>query len=207
MCGSGELLASTFCRFADNGNHRFLGFDISENMLALAPDLLKNNSCFTLKKGDVNNINLASESVDIVLIRGGLHHVHTTLDTVLSEIYRVLKPGGAFIYFEPSDENIIIEFARQVLYKKHSFFVEDEEKGMKTKPLLAALKQAGFKQNKISPFGYLAYTTIGNTDVFPLFSRLKQMEIIKFLIGLDDVMEKVPVLSRMNLACLGVSSK
>ena len=45
-------------------------------------------------------IDLADNSVDLVVALGSLHHV-ATVEHVVSEMLRVLKPGGAFLVREP----------------------------------------------------------------------------------------------------------
>jgi len=206
MCGSGELLHDAL-NHLDNCVSAFYGVDISENMLLLAKQEVKEDPRGKLLKGDIRLLPLPDASVDLVLIRGGLHHVYQHLNQTLEQIYRVLKPGGAFVYFEPSDDNVLLALARKILYTKHSYFVQDEEKGMESKLLLSSLKHSGFTDNQIIPFGYAAYTFIGNTDVFPLMKNLTHRPTIRSLIALDKLWQKTPLLNQVNLAILGSSTK
>jgi ubiquinone/menaquinone biosynthesis C-methylase UbiE len=53
---------------------------------------------------DCRRIPIASRSIDVAIVQGGLHHLpqlHEDLPTTLREVARVLKPGGLFMAVEP----------------------------------------------------------------------------------------------------------
>jgi SAM-dependent methyltransferase len=54
--------------------------------------------------GDVEFLSLASESLDGVLLSGILHHLPDP-QACAREVWRVLKPGGVFIAFDPNRLN------------------------------------------------------------------------------------------------------
>lgn len=92
-------------RLAKGGDYaRVIGCDYSDSMLSEArrriesDDELKNGSGATkldLVRCDVGDIPMASESIS-ALHAGAAMHCWPDLDAALSEIYRVLKPGGRF---------------------------------------------------------------------------------------------------------------
>lgn len=53
--------------------------------------------------GDARHLPLATASVDITVVQGGLHHLFTTRDVelALAEMCRVLRPRGRLVIIEP----------------------------------------------------------------------------------------------------------
>ncbi|MGJ4789382.1 ubiquinone/menaquinone biosynthesis methyltransferase [Leptospira koniambonensis] len=76
-----------------------LSLDFSENMLEVAKTRLETSidqGRVKVEWGDATNLSqIKNESLDAVSIGFGLRNVNN-LDKALSEIYRVLKPGGVF---------------------------------------------------------------------------------------------------------------
>ena len=77
----------------------------------------------------VNSSVLASgfdrDQFDIVIIVGGLHHLHPYLAQGFEEIHRILKPGGFFCFMEPHTASIA-NFSRRVWYKLDPMFARNE---------------------------------------------------------------------------------
>lgn len=90
-------------RFAASGKYsRVLGCDYSDSMLLEAgrriraePDLLKKTTNIELIRLDVGRIPMKNNSVD-ALHAGAAMHCWPDLKAAVSEIYRVLKPGGRY---------------------------------------------------------------------------------------------------------------
>jgi SAM-dependent methyltransferase len=79
------------------------GVDISEEMITLAKrqeETLKQN--ITYSKGNATELDFANESKDLVLAMFLFNYLDTnqTIQT-FKEIYRVLKPGGHFVFAVP----------------------------------------------------------------------------------------------------------
>ncbi|MCB1178960.1 MAG: ubiquinone/menaquinone biosynthesis methyltransferase [Leptospiraceae bacterium] len=71
--------------------------DFSENMLSVARKRLESFSNSKVSQGDATNLNnFQSNSLDVITIGFGLRNVND-LEKAISEIHRVLKPGGVFI--------------------------------------------------------------------------------------------------------------
>jgi SAM-dependent methyltransferase len=54
--------------------------------------------------GDATSLRFPDSWADIVIVQGGLHHLPSlpeNLNKCLSEIRRILKPGGLFVFVEP----------------------------------------------------------------------------------------------------------
>lgn len=148
--------------------------------------------------GDVHRLPYQGASFDLVMIRGGLHHVAGTFEQALVEIARVMKPGGWLICVEPSDDNPLIQGARNLLHWLSNQF-EDEERGLHRDELRRALHATGFEQITFAPFGYVGYTLIGNTDVLPILRHLKSERIINALITIDKASPHLPLWKHLAL--------
>ena len=74
------------------------GVDLSENLLT------QYSGPARLYVGDCRRMALANSSRDVICVQGGLHHLPRLLDDLretVSEVQRVLKPGGRFVVVEP----------------------------------------------------------------------------------------------------------
>ncbi|XP_047363850.1 2-methoxy-6-polyprenyl-1,4-benzoquinol methylase, mitochondrial [Vespa velutina] len=100
--------------------------DINEHMLDVgkirAEKLgytVENNFNIEWKKEDAENLSFPDESFTVYTIAFGIRNV-THIDKVLSEAYRVLKPGGRFLCLEFTHlENDFLQW----LYERYSFQV------------------------------------------------------------------------------------
>jgi len=72
------------------------GVDLSPRLVKLA-----RRRCFV---GDCRALAIGDASHDVAIVQGGLHHLPllpTDLERTLTEVTRVLKPGGLFLVVEP----------------------------------------------------------------------------------------------------------
>jgi demethylmenaquinone methyltransferase/2-methoxy-6-polyprenyl-1,4-benzoquinol methylase len=79
-----------------------VGIDIAENMLQIGREKIakkKLDKIITLQKGDSEKINFADNTFDAVIVSFGVRNFQH-LELGLSEIYRVLKPGGNIMVLE-----------------------------------------------------------------------------------------------------------
>jgi demethylmenaquinone methyltransferase/2-methoxy-6-polyprenyl-1,4-benzoquinol methylase len=78
------------------------GIDISENMLAIGREKVQKagyQNVITLETGDSETINYPDATFDAVTVAFGVRNFEN-LEKGLSEIYRVLKPGGRAVILE-----------------------------------------------------------------------------------------------------------
>ncbi|PIQ22116.1 MAG: bifunctional demethylmenaquinone methyltransferase/2-methoxy-6-polyprenyl-1,4-benzoquinol methylase UbiE [Cytophagales bacterium CG18_big_fil_WC_8_21_14_2_50_42_9] len=81
---------------------KIIGVDISEGMLAVGQEKLKRKNLtdkIELQVGDSENLNFPDNSFDAVTAAFGVRNFEN-LHQGLSEIYRVLKPGGRVVILE-----------------------------------------------------------------------------------------------------------
>ena len=95
-CGKGfnsKFLASR------NPKSNFQGIDITVRHLAYAKEKAKELKNLSVKIGDFHKLEFEENAFDIVFELESVCHSDSP-ETVLKEVYRVLKPGGKFILFE-----------------------------------------------------------------------------------------------------------
>lgn len=95
-CGRGNGLKA----LASLGFTSLNGVDLSETLLQVY------DGPASLYVGDCRDLKLPDRSIDIAIVQGGLHHLPDLprdLKMTLSEVRRVLSPGGRFVVVEPWD--------------------------------------------------------------------------------------------------------
>lgn len=199
MCGAGLFLKLPLERF-----NQVYACDLSEDMLNyVLPEDRERLAYFG--KQDVRKLDFEDNFFDIILIRGGLHHVSNYLDMVVPELYRVLKPGGQFIFSDPINESLPVRLVRTFLYTKTTTFEPDEERGLTVKEVRGLCDKAGFVDFEWEFVGHLAYIMIGNTDFFRWFAGIRNPRLIEALIQFDEVSRKIPLWNRLcwigNFSC------
>jgi len=83
---------------------KIVGLDISDGMLSVGRkkvDKLKLNNRIEMVLADSEKIPFENETFDAITVAFGVRNFEN-LETGLSEIYRVLKPGGLFVVLETS---------------------------------------------------------------------------------------------------------
>jgi ubiquinone/menaquinone biosynthesis C-methylase UbiE len=95
--------------------NRINAIDCSVDMIRIATDYCKKNSLTNIfpSVGSSEAIPFYDESFDIVIELDTLHHIND-FNKTLSEIHRILKPGGHFFLFEPNIYNPLTFFAHLI---------------------------------------------------------------------------------------------
>ncbi|MDB5085444.1 MAG: Transcriptional regulator [Bacilli bacterium] len=91
-CGSGAWLFPLATILSENGGS-VVGIDLSEGMLSDIRAEANKHPNVELCIGDVQNLQFADESFDLVMANFMLYHV-PDINRALEELKRVLKPGG-----------------------------------------------------------------------------------------------------------------
>ncbi|UBF28453.1 class I SAM-dependent methyltransferase [Kovacikia minuta CCNUW1] len=95
-CGSG-----VFTKLLQDFGFVASGLDLSEGLIDLAGRLYPGIKFIV---GDIEQLPLESESLDAILLSGIIHHLPDP-SKCAHEVYRVLKPGGSFVAFDPNRRN------------------------------------------------------------------------------------------------------
>lgn len=135
--GAGEGLIS---QLLANRAESVVCVDNSSKMVEFGSELAKKNGFTNLsyKLGDIEQVPMEDESVDLALLSQALHHAQHP-QTAVEEAYRILKPGGQLIIIDLLEHNF--EKARE-LYA-------DVWLGFSENTLYQFLKDAGFSQVKV----------------------------------------------------------
>ncbi len=110
-CGTGEMWKGKL-PLLDGGSHLTLT-DFSAGMLEAAKQNIRCSDCVDFKVADIQNIPFGDAAFDVVIANMMLYHV-PDLDKGISEVRRVLKPGGVF-YCATYGEHGIMEFINDTL--------------------------------------------------------------------------------------------
>ena len=86
----------------------------------------KRNGTVHLIAGDIDNIGLRDNSIDIVISRSVFEHIESPM-LVYQEIHRVLKPGGCLIFLTPNLYDYASLFAQIIPNCFHAHIVKITE--------------------------------------------------------------------------------
>ncbi len=93
-------------------------------------------------QGNAEEPVFSTESFDMVLVFAGLHHL-PDMDKAIHSAYRVLRPGGTFIAFEPNED---CWYRRPMLYMNSILdLYTDDERFLTPKEVTASLENSGFR--------------------------------------------------------------
>ena len=145
-----------------------VGLDISEKNV----DEYKKKwgkPCFT---SSIHKTEFLDNTFDVIYVCGGLHHVLPLLNETITEIHRILKPGGFFYFVEPNKDTWI-NLIRSLWYKIDPKFTESEDAISYQKTLRPFLSK-GFKEKSISYGGNIAYIIIGQSLTLGISKKYKK---------------------------------
>ena len=159
-------------------NFDVTGVDISDGMLAQNP--------YHWIKAPAEALPFESNTFDFVVCRSLLHHLGNPL-LGLSEMYRVLKPGGRWVCWDPN-HGFFYTMIRKLF--QHTDRFSHLHKSFSDSELFGMVEQAGFKITERRYIGYLAYPLLGFPDIvkFPISIGLGRV-----LIDLDNFIAKTPL--------------
>jgi hypothetical protein len=107
------------------------------------------------------------------------------LDKAISEIYRVLRPGGTIRFTEPNMLNPQIAVQKNVPAVKKRLGDSPDETAFFRWPLHQRLEQTGFRDVKIVPFDFLHPRTPSRwiAAVDKLSNALEKMPLVREIAG------------------------
>lgn len=164
MCGSGQ--ATPF--FLEHGAE-ITGLDISEKLIESFEK--KFPQCTAICTSIFDN-GIPDNSFDVVSIIAGLHHLHPRVDECVEEVFRILKPGGHFIFMEPQSGSLPDIF-RKVWYKIDRSYFEENEGSVDINHLKKRFK-GRFEYTRTKHTGFLAFLLVYNSYVFRMPLKWKK---------------------------------
>lgn len=136
-CGSGA-----FTHILQQQGYRPAGIDLSPKLIALAKDKYPE---IEFAEGDVEHLPFADGSLDGVLLSGLVHHLPDPARCA-AEAYRVLRPGGSFVAFDPNRMNPFMYLYRDRSSPLYSpVGVTENERPVLAREIAATFATAGFR--------------------------------------------------------------
>jgi ubiquinone/menaquinone biosynthesis C-methylase UbiE len=135
-CGSG-----IFTNLLQRRGYRCSGVDLSPKMIALARAKF---SDIEFIEGDIERLPLADASFDGVLLSGVLHHFPDR-SRCAAEVFRILRPGGKFVAFDPNRINPFMYLYRDRTSPFYSSVgVTENERPVLFREVAETFRNAGF---------------------------------------------------------------
>ena len=203
-CGRGEVFGLLGHRI-DRG----IGIDVSLSMLEEARKQHA-GARYAFVQGEATRLPLCDESTDTAVMLGGIHHVNDRF-RLFSEIRRILKPGGRFVFREPVSDLALWRWLRAVIYRLSPSLDHGTERPLRYRDTVPVLHRAGLRPRDWRTYGFLGFCLFMNSDVL-VFNRI--FRFVPFIGGiarlaarLDDLMLRPSFLSRIGLQVVGVAEK
>jgi len=201
-CGRGEA-----ARLLERRMSRYVGIDVSAGMLEIARKDLPEERYF-FAQGDATMLPLREQTVDNVVMLGGIHHVPDRV-SLFREVGRILKPGGGFYFREPLDDFALWRVIRKVVYRYSSALDHNTERPLRRGATESALAQAGLVLRDWQTRGFFGFCLLMNSDVL-VFNRLFRYlpgirPLTRAACRIDHLTTSLPGLRHAGLQVIGVA--
>ena len=141
--------------------------DISSKSVEVMRNRFSTYSNFSAEVADMEKLPFTNESFDLVCSAGSLSYGGN--DTVMNEIYRVLKPGGVMIAIDSLNDNPIYRFNRYMHYLK----------GNRSKSTLLRIPTINLIGKYTEKFGHAEVRFFGAiTWICPLLNKLLPEQVV-----------------------------
>lgn len=136
-CGSG-----VFTNVLQQRGYRCSGVDLSPKLIAIAQASFPG---IDFQTGDIERLPFADASFDGVLLSGVLHHLPER-SRCAAEVFRILRPGGKFVAFDPNRMNPFMYLYRDRSSPFYSSVgVTENERPVLAHEIAATFRDAGFR--------------------------------------------------------------
>ncbi|WP_316189918.1 class I SAM-dependent methyltransferase [Bradyrhizobium sp. SZCCHNS1054] len=168
-CGSG-----VFTELLYRQGYNAVGLDISPELIRRGRTKFQNIEFF---EGDVENLPFASASLDGVLLSGLVHHLPDP-SRCAAEVFRVLKPGSAFVAFDPNRMNPFMYLYRDRSSPFYSSVgVTENERPVLAHRVAAVFRSVGFNVDTdyISDLSYRYVASSKIRWLLPAYNALDRL--------------------------------
>jgi ubiquinone/menaquinone biosynthesis C-methylase UbiE len=136
-CGSG-----VFTNLLKQRGYICSGVDLSPKLIALAR---AKYSGIEFIEGDIEKLPCADASFDGALLSGVVHHL-PEISRCAAEVFRILRPGGKFVAFDPNRMNPFMYLYRDRSSPFYSSVgVTENERPVLANEIAATFRNAGFR--------------------------------------------------------------
>lgn len=203
-CGKGEA----FALFEDSIQEG-VGIDVSSSMLHKGRESFSSTRLHFVQ-GDATRLPLADDRFDTVFMLGGIHHVPDR-SALFSEVFRVLRPGGTYIWREPVSDFWLWKVLRSVVYRLSPILDHETERPLTWDETVPLLEESGFQLRQWRTCGFFGFCFFMNSDVL-FFNRLFRFvpgirQITRAFARFDDWCTRLPGLRKAGLQVVGVAVK
>ncbi len=146
-CGTGY-----FTRELVKLNVHVTAIDISPELIAVAKSGIRSDNV-SFEVQNAYEMTYESNRFDAVIGSSVLHHLE--IEKAVTEIYRVLKPGGMIAFTEPNMLNPQIALQKNIPWLKRRLGDSPDETAFFSWKIRKLLIKAGFSQVKATPFDFL----------------------------------------------------
>lgn len=169
-CGTGLFTRKVFQKTGAN----ITATDLSPELLGQAKELLPQA---TFIVDDAMKMKFPNNSFDVVFGSSVIHHLE--MDVALSEIFRVLKPGGRMVFAEPNMVNPQILIQKNVPYIKEKLGDSPDETAIFRWSFKKIMESKSFQDVEIIPYDFL----------HPITPKL----LINLVNDMGQIIEKIPI--------------
>lgn len=179
-CGIG-IMANMM---ANKTDAKVMGVDLCQPFIDEARKIFsKPNLSFEVM--DFNKVeDFIHKKFDYIVGNGILHHLYYHLDSALSNIRQLLKPGGKMIFLEPNIYNPYVSLIFKNSYFRKKAALEPTEMAFSKKFITQMLQSAGYKNIKVE---YKDFLLPGIPRIF-----------VKPSIVIGDIAEKTPWIKKIS---------
>lgn len=154
--------------------------DISPELLNIAiKEITSKNVSFAIE--NAYEMSFKDNCFDSIIGSSVLHHLE--IEKAVSEMYRVLKPGGSIYFTEPNMMNPQIALQKNIPALKRRLGDSPDETAFFRWQLNKLLRKAGFAHIVITPFDFLHPAV--------------PVSLIPFISSVGETIEKIPVLKEI----------
>lgn len=203
-CGHGEA-----AKLLAKHSTTLIGLDVSRAMLQTARQTYQDeNHAFI--QADATNMPIATASVDMVIMLGGIHHVPDR-SALFEEVFRVLKPGGRFVFREPVSDFFVWRWLRQIIYRISPMLDNETERPLRWTETVPLLQSLGFEQRAWKTYGWIGFCFFMNSDVLYFNRGFRWIpgirRITRGFIWLDNLVTSSKPFSMSGLQVVGEAVK
>jgi len=175
-CGTGEFTRRVAAARAD-----LVAVDLSRELLVRAQARVPTGACFACSNAEL--LPFRAATFDVVYGCSILHHLE--LEAALSEVRRVLRPGGRLVFSEPNLLNPQVMLMFKCDRLKPYFGQSPDEMAFTRGAVARALRSLGFGRFTVRYFDFLHPSTPPSflTLAEPLAESLERVPLLRAISG------------------------